>query len=65
MPLTDRAYFDGEDLPRCTAKPTKADIAAERLMRRDVWECALPQGHAKFDNPRHHAHSWVQTGEDD
>ena len=65
MPLTDMAYFDGEDRPRCTAKPAKADVAATPAMRRDVWECALPAGHAKYDAPRHRPHSWVQTGEDE
>ena len=65
MPLTDRAYFDGEDYPRCKAKPTKADIAADRAMRRDTWECTLPEGHGKFPDPRHRPHSWVMTQEDD
>lgn len=65
MPLTDRAYFEGENLPRCAAKPTKADVAASRAMRHNTWECALPKGHEKFGNPRHHAHAWVQTGEDE
>jgi hypothetical protein len=78
MPLTDRAYWpadensptdvNGEplpyDLPRCTATPGKADVAANRAMRRDTWECALPEGHEEYDNPRHRPHSWVQTGED-
>lgn len=79
MPLTDRAYWPSDensprdkdgtplpyDLPRCMAKPTKADVKANRAMRRDTWECALPAGHAKFADPRHHPHAWVQTGEDD
>ena len=65
MPLTDHAYFNGKDLPRCAATPGTADIAADRLMRRDTWQCSLPAGHATFDNPRHHPHAWVMTGEDD
>lgn len=65
MPLTDLARFDGEDLPRCKAIPGKADIEANRLMRRDTWECALPAGHDLYDNERHRPHAWVMTGEDD
>lgn len=65
VPLTDLAYFDGENRPRCKATPVKADIAARPAMRRDRWECALPAGHHGFDNPRHRPHSWVQTGEDE
>lgn len=65
MPLTDKAYFQGNDLPRCKAVPAKADVAANRAMRRDTWECTLPDGHEQFDDPRHHAHAWVQTAEDE
>lgn len=65
MPLTDYAYFDGRNLPRCTATPGPDDVAANRLMRRDTWECALPADHDRFPDRRHHPHSWVQTAEDE
>ena len=71
MPLTDKAYWPGdddfpaEDRPRCTATPTKADIAGNRAMRRGRWECALWAGHETDRKPRHQQHAWVQTGEDD
>jgi hypothetical protein len=64
MPLTDMAYFDGENLPRCTTTPAKADITVNGDLRRGQWECALPAGHGKFSDPRHRPHSWVMTGED-
>jgi hypothetical protein len=71
MPLTDRAYWPGddenppEDRPRCKATPTRADVAVNRAMRRNTWECSLWAGHAKDPSPRYHEHAWVQTGEDD
>lgn len=64
-PLNGFSYFDGENLPRCEATPDKDDVTANRAMRRDVWECALPAGHEDFPDPRHRPHSWVQTGEED
>jgi hypothetical protein len=54
----DMAYFDGRDLPRCTKRPTAAERNADRTLRRGTWECMLPAGHERFDNPRHHPHSW-------
>lgn len=71
MPLTDRSYWPGDDdspaqdRPRCDAAPTEADVAADRAMRRDTWECSLWSGHEQDVNPRHHAHAWVQTAEDE
>jgi len=64
VPLTDLAYFDGEDRPRCTFTPDTDDIAGNPLLRRGAWECTLPVGHEQYDNPRHHPHAWVQTGEE-
>ena len=71
MPLTNMAYWPGddsnppEDRPRCTAAPTKADVAANRAMRRDTWECTLWAGHTRDANQRLRPHAWVLTAEDE
>ncbi len=64
MPLTGFAYFEGVNYLRCTAEPDEQDTAGNPLLRRGVWECALPAGHEEFDHPRHQPHSWVQTSEE-
>lgn len=71
MPLTDMAYWPGDDdnpagdRPRCPDTPTKADTAANAAMRRGRWECALWAGHGDSSSARHQGHAWVRTGEDD
>jgi hypothetical protein len=61
MPLTDKAYYDGKDWPRCEATPDEADL--KTLYPHGIFECALPAGHEDFGAPRLQPHSWVQTGE--
>jgi hypothetical protein len=62
MPFGDEAYYDGQNLPRCMAEPSEADKKARPELATGQWECALPDGHENFDNPRHQPHSWAQTG---
>jgi hypothetical protein len=67
----DWAYFDGEDHPRCQASPSKTKDKELRqvgangagLVVAGTWGCALPEGHEKFKNSRHHPHSWIRIGD--
>jgi hypothetical protein len=63
MPFTDRAYYDGQDHPRCQASPGALEVLNRPELGGGTWECALPAGHEDLDNPRLHPHSWAQTGE--
>lgn len=59
--IGNTAHYQGEDRPRCKARPRKADMRPDMVMAGGVWGCALPQGHEDFEEPRHRPHSWIQT----
>lgn len=61
--IGDRAHFAGEDHPRCTTTPKASEMRPDMRMAGGVWGCALPKGHERFPDPRHHPHSWIRTGE--